>query len=210
MPKASINRESPIPVYYQVATDLKTRIRNEEWGKNGQIDPENDLVLQYGVSRVTLRQALAELEKDGLIKRYRGRGAFVNENPNQFIHELKYSLVTGNYEPDDAQSLKAEVLEIVKIPEPYKPVSDSLRLKQDEAAIYFKRLFFLEGKPIAIGKSWLPYDLVPGLETKGLINNSLSQTVAERYHLNTMRVDDVLETVRPTSTDCKQIGRAHV
>lgn len=209
MPKASINRESPIPVYYQVATDLKTRIRNEEWGKNGQIDPENDLVLQYGVSRVTLRQALAELEKDGLIKRYRGRGAFVNENPNQFIHELKYSLVTGNYEPDDAQSLKAEVLEIVKIPEPYKPVSDSLRLKQDEAAIYFKRLFFLEGKPIAIGKSWLPYDLVPGLETKGLINNSLSQTVAERYHLNTMRVDDVLETVRPTSTDCKLLDASY-
>ena len=209
MSKDSINRDSPIPVYYQVATDIKNRIMHEEWGKNGQIDPENDLVQQYGVSRVTLRQALAELEKDGLIKRYRGRGAFVNENPNQFIHELKYSLVTGNYEPQDKQSLKATMLELVKIPDPYKPVSDALQLKPGDAAIYFKRLFYLEGKPIAIGKSWLPYEVVPGLEAQGLINNSLTQTVKERYHLNVMRVDDVLETVRPTSTDCKLLDATY-
>lgn len=198
-----INRDSPIPVYYQVATDIKNRIMHKEWGENGQIASENELVSQYGVSRVTLRQALAELEKDGLIKRYRGKGAFVNENPSQFIHELKYSLVTGNYETDDEQPLEAKILELSKISEPYKTISESLQLSSDASAIYFKRLFLLDKKPIAIGKSWIPSDLVPNLEVDGLLNNSLSQTIKERYHLNVIRVNDVLETVRPTLNDRK-------
>lgn len=74
------------------------------------------------ISRVTLRQALADLEKDGIIKRYRGKGAFVNENPNQFIHELKYSLVTGNYQSDKNQVIKADILELKKFTNPDKPV----------------------------------------------------------------------------------------
>lgn len=74
----SINRDPPIPVYYQVATNIKSKLIHEKWEVGGQITSENELVIQYGISRVTLRQALAELEKDGIIKRYRGKGAFIN------------------------------------------------------------------------------------------------------------------------------------
>jgi len=201
MAKYNINRDSPIPVYYQVANDIKNRIIHEEWGRNGQIASENQLVEQYGISRVTLRQALADLEKDGIIKRYRGKGAFVNENPNQFIHELKYSLVTGNYQTDKNQTMRAEILELKKFENPDKPVCDALKISESSHIIYFKRVFYLDNKPIAVGKSWLPADLVPNMDIDGLINNSLSQTIMERYQLNTVRVDDVLETVRSTSTE---------
>lgn len=201
MSKYGINRDSPIPVYYQVANDIKNRIIHEEWGHNGQIASENQLVEQYGISRVTLRQALADLEKDGIIKRYRGKGAFVNENPNQFIHELKYSLVTGNYQSDKNQVIKADIIELKKFTNPDKPVCEALKLSETSPVIYFKRVFYLDNKPIAIGKSWLPTELVPDMDRSGLINNSLSQTIKERYHLNTIRVDDVLETVRSTSAE---------
>ena len=205
----SINRDSPVPVYYQVATDLRTRIIHGEWGQNGQIPSENALVQQYGISRVTIRQALAELEKDGIIKRYRGKGAFVNENPSQFLHELKYSLVTGNYEPENGQQMCAEVLEIMRFPNTYKSVEQALELPEGSAVVYFKRLFYLDEKPIAIGKSWLPADLVPGLEKDGLINNSLTQTMTQRYHLNAVHVDDVLVTVRPTMSECSLLDAAY-
>lgn len=201
MAKYSINRDSPVPVYYQVANDIKNRIIHEEWGRSGQIASENQLVEQYGISRVTLRQALADLEKDGIIKRYRGKGAFVNENPNQFIHELKYSLVTGDYQSDKNQIIKADILELKKYTNPDKPVCEALKLSEASPVIYFKRVFYLDNKPIAIGKSWLPAELVPDMDKSGLINNSLSQTIKDRYHLNTVRVDDVLETVRSTSAE---------
>ena len=209
MGNKSINRDSPVPVYYQVAADLRSRIIHGEWGMNGQIPSENELVQQYEFSRVTIRQALAELEKDGIIKRYRGKGAFVNENPSQFLHELKYSLVTGNYELQGEQRMRAEVLEIVKFPDTYKAVEWALELEPGSAVVYFKRLFYLDEKTIAIGKSWLPADLVPGLEEEGLINNSLSKTITERYHLNAVHVDDVLETVRPTMNEIKLLDATY-
>ena len=80
----SINRDSPVPVYYQVATDLRTRIIHGEWGQNGQIPSENALVQQYGISRVTIRQALAELEKDEYIRETLGEHA-----ANKYIDEKK-------------------------------------------------------------------------------------------------------------------------
>ena len=141
MKSYNINRESPVPVYYQVAADLRNRINNGEWGSNGQLDSESELIEQYSVSRVTLRQALAELEKDDLIKRSRGKRSVVNDNPKQFIHQLRYSLVSGNYETDSEHPISAEMLELKKIDNPYKSVCETLKLKEGESAIYFKRLF---------------------------------------------------------------------
>ena len=44
MKSYNINRESPVPVYYQVAADLRNRINNGEWGSNGQLDSESELI----------------------------------------------------------------------------------------------------------------------------------------------------------------------
>ena len=209
MKSYNINRESPVPVYYQVAADLRNRINNGEWGSNGQLDSESELIEQYSVSRVTLRQALAELEKDDLIKRSRGKRSVVNDNPKQFIHQLRYSLVSGNYETDSEHPISAEMLELKKIDNPYKSVCETLKLKEGESAIYFKRLFQCDNRPIAIGRSWLPCKLVPDLEKDGLINNSLSQTMKERYHLNIVRVDDILETVRASLSDSQLLNSVY-
>ena len=67
MLKTTIDRNSPIPIYYQIETDLKKRIIRREWEKNQQLPTEIELAKHYNVSRITLRQALAELEKDGVM-----------------------------------------------------------------------------------------------------------------------------------------------
>lgn len=196
-----IDRNSPIPAYYQVETDLKNRIAHREWKANEQIPSEIDLAAQYSVSRITLRQALAELEKDGFIVKYRGKGAFVCENPSQFVHDLKYSLVSGGRIEGSETILTANMISIQLIETPYPDVNTALEISTSAPCVYFKRVFILDGKPIAIGKSWIPADLVPNLEKEGLIANSLSRTMKERYNLNVVKVDDVLETVRPTAQE---------
>ena len=71
-----IDRSSPMPVYQQIANDIVTRISQDEWSIGGKLPSENELSLEYEASRVTIRQALAKLEADGLIDKQRGRGAF--------------------------------------------------------------------------------------------------------------------------------------
>jgi GntR family transcriptional regulator len=66
-----------VPLYYQLAGILRELVQWGEFAESGRIPTEAELASQYGVSRITVRQALASLERDGLIAREVGRGTFV-------------------------------------------------------------------------------------------------------------------------------------
>ncbi|HSG17289.1 MAG TPA: GntR family transcriptional regulator [Anaerolineae bacterium] len=74
----TIERESPVPLYYQLKQLLAERIAKGEWQPGDMLPTEEQLQDQYGLSRTTVRQALKELEVEGLISRHRGRGTFVS------------------------------------------------------------------------------------------------------------------------------------
>ena len=71
-PKASPYR--PLPLHFQVESLLRKRLETGEWGKGMQLPSIDQLVTEYGVARVTVRDAMAQLEAEGLIRRYQGRG----------------------------------------------------------------------------------------------------------------------------------------
>jgi GntR family transcriptional regulator len=84
--------QGPTPLYHQLKTILRSRILSREFKGNGRLPTEEELCIQYRVSRVTVRQALSELMKDGLIYRDRGRGTFVTEGAELKQPELKGSI----------------------------------------------------------------------------------------------------------------------
>lgn len=196
----AIDMNSPIPVYYQIELDIKKRIMQKEWQLNQQLPSEAELAEQYHVSRITLRQALAELKKDDIIKKYRGKKAYINSVPTPFIHDLSYVLVSGN-SIVDGQKMTAEILEFTKVSPLYPDIAENLRLASEDTAIFFKRLFLLEGIPLAIGKSWLPSNLLPDFTKEKMINNSLSTTLRQKYNIIPAKVEDYLEVVRPTNQE---------
>ena len=65
------------PLYQRIFSDLKRRIDGGEWGNGAILPTENELCETYQVSRGTVRQVLAEMEKEGLVRRERGRGTFL-------------------------------------------------------------------------------------------------------------------------------------
>ena len=78
MSTTSIERESPIPLYYQLKQLLVERIKHNELQPGDIFPTEEQLQKKYQLSRTTVRQALKELEIEGLISRHRGRGTFVS------------------------------------------------------------------------------------------------------------------------------------
>jgi GntR family transcriptional regulator len=76
---ARIDRRSPVPFYFQLKQLITDEIRAERWLPGERIPSEHSLCEQFGVSRTTVRQALAELESEGLVHKEKGRGAFVAE-----------------------------------------------------------------------------------------------------------------------------------
>lgn len=74
-----IDKKSPIPVYYQLKQDIERKINEGLWKVGQCIDSERELSDTYGVSRMTIRQALGELVNEGILIREKGRGTFVCE-----------------------------------------------------------------------------------------------------------------------------------
>ena len=71
---------SPQPLYLQVATIFRRNIERGIWHSGQQLPPLELLVEQLGVSRATVRQSFGLLEREGLIRRSRGTGTYVNDN----------------------------------------------------------------------------------------------------------------------------------
>jgi GntR family transcriptional regulator len=74
---AIIDRNSPIPLYYQLKNILLSKIHGNDWKAGELIPSEHELEAQYAVSRTTIRQTLNELVIEGYLVRQRGRGTFI-------------------------------------------------------------------------------------------------------------------------------------
>jgi GntR family transcriptional regulator len=77
LPDAAIDRTSPVPFYFQLAELLEQEIASSRWEPGARIPSEPELSNRFGLSRTTIRQALARLEQRGLIERLKGQGTFV-------------------------------------------------------------------------------------------------------------------------------------
>jgi GntR family transcriptional regulator len=65
------------PLYLQLATLMRRRIETGEWGAGSQIPTLDELAREFGLARVTIRQALEILETEGLLRRRQGLGTFI-------------------------------------------------------------------------------------------------------------------------------------
>ena len=93
--KTTINFDSHIPYYIQLIEALKEKISLGEWKVGDQLPSEPELCEIYGVSRTVVRQALREIELEGLITRRKGKGTFIAEPK---ISESLAQKLTGFYQ----------------------------------------------------------------------------------------------------------------
>ena len=72
-----IDRRSPLPFYHQLKQILLADLRERDLAPGARLPGDHELCGTYDVSRTVVRQALAELETEGVIERVKGRGTFV-------------------------------------------------------------------------------------------------------------------------------------
>lgn len=197
-----VDKESPVPIYHQIASALRTHIMDESLQEGDKLPSENDLAAQFEVSRITLRQALAELEREGIIVKRKGMGAFVSMNPQPLIQELNLPSVLGrklrregiNLDPEILQSRREGATALA---------GKALGVSEGTPLVYFERLFLLDGHPIALNRSWLSEARVPGILEDGLIGKHLSVTLAERYDLDPTRIENTIESSHCSPAEMK-------
>lgn len=191
-----IDRYSPMPVYQQIANDLLLRISQEEWNIGDKIPSESELSEEYAASRVTVRQALAKLEADGLIDKQRGRGAFLKANPRKRVQEL-FLPQAGVKRSSENMSKDIKILVVQKA---NMQVYNALNLEPGAMLVYLERNFVRHGKIVGINRAWFPYALVSDMEKEGLINDSVTTTLQNRYNIHFHSVENFIESIMLNAT----------
>lgn len=189
----TIDRRSYIPLYVQVKDALKDLIDGGGVEAGEQLPGEPELCRIFDVSRTVIRQALRDLELQGLIRREKGRGTFVAEPK---LREALFQELTGFYEdmagmgrPPVSQVLTQEV-----IPAGRK-IAGFLKLKPGAAVVHIDRLRFVDGEPLVLVATYLPAARCPGLESVDFTRRSLYEYLESVYGLVIARGRRVLEAV---------------
>jgi GntR family transcriptional regulator len=170
-PTQQINFESHIPYYIQLMDILKEQIRTAKWLPGDQIPGEQELCSIYNVSRTVVRQALLELELDGVINRRKGKGTFIAEPK---ISEGLVQNLTGFYQDMIERGLKpvTNVLHQIVVPATEK-VALFLAIQPGTEVIDIQRLRYINDEPIQLVTTYIPYAVFPPLATVDLTDRSL-------------------------------------
>jgi GntR family transcriptional regulator len=176
-----IDFDSPIPFYIQLMDLLRENISGGQWKLGDQLPGEHALCETYEVSRTVVRQALRELELEGLIYRRKGKGSFVSQPK---ISGGLAQKLTGFYQDMAERGSRpiSQVLRQAVTPAPVK-VAQQLQIDQGAPVVELQRLRFVEKEPIVLVTSYLPHARCPGLENVDLTEQSLYAYLENNYGL---------------------------
>ena len=195
-----VDPNSPVPAYAQLEQDLRLRIRSGKHRHGSRLPPEQALARLYGVSRVTLRQALERLADDGLISRRHGVGTIITPPPEVTLDLKPMESVTQQLR-QAGYSTEVLILEQDLRVAP-REIAAALQLAPDASAIVVRRLISAAGSPLALLTSWLPQACFPGLQKRSLsVTEDLWTIMASVYKHVPASVHNVLELVRSTAQE---------
>jgi GntR family transcriptional regulator len=174
-----INFNSNIPYYIQLVEIFKEKIKNRDWIPLIQIPSEPDLCEMYGVSRTVVRQALREIELEGLVIRRKGKGTFVSEPK---INESLIQKLTGFYNDMVERGIKP-VTKVLRfdLEQANPKIADYLKIDIGTSVFCIERLRYVDLTPIVLVTSYIPMNLCPNLQNFDLTNQSLYNILENEF-----------------------------
>jgi GntR family transcriptional regulator len=155
------------PKYRLIADALRRAIDAGEYGPGDRLPGENPLALQYGVAVMTARKALSTLRNEGVVESRKGAGFYVRAfQPirRRGVQRLSQSQWGGGasiFSADDDRALTVDQVRIDRVIPPMR-IAEILGIDHDSEACARSRRFSLEGRPVLVSTSYLPYELVAG------------------------------------------------
>lgn len=196
------DRRRPEPLWHQAEMTLRSLIERGEWVAGSQIPNEDRLCEMLGISRITVRHALRNLEEAGLLRREHGRGTFVRSATvvagvrglTSFTEEMKTL----------ALSPSTRLLEAHRIPAD-EEMAEALEVALGDPIVQLKRLRLGNGMPIGIQTSHLPEARVPGLYAEAAGVQSLYEWLREHCDIRPVKAKEVYRVGRVDEADAELI-----
>lgn len=161
---------SPVPLYSQLKEILRTRILDGTYPPLSRMPSEAELGKAFEVSRITVRQALGDLQKEGLIFKIHGKGTFVAK-PKAFqnvstLQGLGESMTQRGYEVINR-------LRSFKTVPANAQVAARLQVAEGENVVQIKRARLVNRELVSLEITWLPEHVGKRLEKADLVSRDI-------------------------------------
>jgi GntR family transcriptional regulator len=161
-----IERDSPVPYYFQLATLFEHEILSGRWPAGTRLASEPEIGRHYQLSRTTVRQALARLEQQGALKRVRGQGTYVaHTRPRSWMLHSPLGLFQGEMHRHGQVTSRVLRAEVAALP---SWSTDALGLPPGSSGVTLERLRAVDGLVVLYVVNHLPVefaDVVLGFQS---------------------------------------------
>ncbi|HZS46430.1 MAG TPA: GntR family transcriptional regulator [Blastocatellia bacterium] len=197
-----LNKDLPIPLYYQLRTILIDQIKGGTFKAHDRLPAEDEIAASFGVSKATVRQAMNELVSSGLVRREQGRGTFVAEpkielGPREltsFTQEMSGYGLQPSSRVLRQQMVKAE-----------NDVAEKLRLSEGTEVLELKRLRMAQGEPMGIQTAFVALRFAPDLLNENFETVSLYEILKSKYGVIASRAKELHYAVLLSPQEAKQL-----
>lgn len=200
-----LDKNSPIPLYYQLVEAIRDQIRAGELTAGAQLPPERELGEHYGISRMTVRQAVKYLVNEDVLVARHGAGTFVAEPKLSFdpLHALGFTEDMMRRGADAT----SRVLEQAVV-EPPAAIAVKLSIPAGERVSKIVRLRLGAGMPLLLETVYVPTSLFPGLDQADLAQHSLYEHMHMHCGVKPAGARQTLEAVPANEYECALFGVA--
>ena len=187
----SVRRNSPVPLYVQIKDRLKEQIADGTYPVGSRLPSERELAQRHGVSRMTARQALQALAREGLTRSRTGTGTFVS--PPR-IDQTLWTLTSFSEEMwRRGMTPSSHVRRAAVIPAPTE-IAAHLQIAPHSAIVLLARVRLANGRPLALEISHLPHRQCPGLlDRYDFSHTSLYRVLRQDYDLYMTWADQTIQ-----------------
>lgn len=177
----NIDKSGPVLIYQQIVDWILQQIQSGQWPEHFQLPSEIDLAAQLGVSRGTVRKAVAELIGRGELVVIHGRGTFVSSRTLE--QPLADRLIA--FSEDLVEKGIPYVTQVIdqQLVVPERAIASLMLLKEGEPVLHLKRVRSIHGTPIVVLDNYVSTRRCPGIEQIDFRTERLFQMLEGRYGL---------------------------
>ncbi|GAA0591517.1 GntR family transcriptional regulator [Virgibacillus siamensis] len=198
-----MDKKSKVPLYLQLMEDLIKKIDAGDYQVEDKLPSERELCDVYELSRITVRQTLQELEREGYIYKLHGKGTFVSpKSYNQnlvklysFTEEMK---ATGKTPATQVLSFREIALD--------ERLANKMDMAPFEEIFQVVRLRLADDEPLMYETSYLPKKTFPNLTEKDLMERPMYDVFTEDYQVGVTKAVERFSATSVRNEEAEQFG----
>jgi len=186
-----INKNSPLPLYYQLKESILNAVKNKEFAISERLPSERELAEYHNVSRMTVKKAVDILVDNGYLIRKQGSGTFVAD----YQESYSISPLLSFTKEMEKKGLKytSKILNFTKLKD--QNIAAKINLNPKADLYKLERLRLIENKPFLLENTYLAADNFLDLKKDDLENNSLFKIIKEKYNIQLRNAEAEVEAV---------------